>query len=1077
MNRQIRQRGLLATRLLLGLSLLIVLLVAFLSSAGRTYEDENAFPGRPLTPAGSLLLDATTRQPAVGALPVDFVPSPDHAGPDGKGRYLISVNSGFGIQFNATTNRAQQSLSVIDLNIRPSPMVVQNIYFPSPQSVSVGLVFSPTAERDGSYTLYASGGFENKIWLFRLSVGDKTPLTPASPGPNTTVEAPFIDVSGFARAAPSPRYNENRAAVYPTGLAISPDGNTLFVANNLGDSLGIIRDLRGARKLERVDLVGHGLTTADGKHFTYPYAVLAIPHGPARARSLDELVLHSSTSKPGAAAKTSPVSAVESTSKVYVSCWNDNSVAVVDLTENQRNVSYIRVGHHPTAMLWDGTRSRLYVANSDDDSVSMIDTRYDREVERINVRLAEETRMGQSPEGLALNSDGETLYVANARSNSIAVVKLSPTSLDNSGSNSKPAYANRLADDFSRVRGFIPTGQYPSALALVGQTIMVGNGKGTGVENSSVVVNNSARTPNSPNDRFPAGTGRGMGQGGQYSLSVVIGNIGAISLPDDPTLSRYTQQVMRNNGLLGTLRTKLFRGPSPIKHIIYIIKENRTYDQVFGDLERAGNGERADGDPRLAIFGASEAARLSGKPAQDITPNHRALALRFGLFDRFFVNSEASPDGHNWCTAAFSTDYTDKAYRWEYSRRGRTYDYEGFNRLPNYEPMRGVPPLFGPSVQVDDIANFMRGYIPYVHGSRDVAEPESLYLWDAAQRAGLTFRNYGEFVATLSEADVAAIKSNRTKSYPDTSRTASAFPTKKTLEGHYSSSFRNFDMDTPDAMTIDSYRAAKGSGGRSSPLISNQNAEERFRGTSRLGVWLDEFESFVAERNSGKPDRMPNLSIVRLSNDHTDGIRALRPTPQFFVADNDFALGKLVEAVSNSSYWKDTAIFVVEDDAQDGPDHVDAHRSVALVISAYNRPGLLMHEFHNTVSLIRTIELLLGLSPMNQLDATATPMNIFQANADLQPYQARLPDIALDNLVTPQAHDAATAYWMKRTAEQDMSHPDMADSETLNRIIWFSVQGDTPMPSISRLPAFDAIRLGLKEEREELALSKRSDPR
>jgi YVTN family beta-propeller protein len=723
-------------------------------------------------------------------------------------------------------------------------------------------------------------------------------------------------------------------------------------------------------------------------------------------------------------------------------------------------------------MLWDGTRARLYVANSDDDTVSMIDTRYDREIERVNVRLAEETRMGQSPEGLALSSDAKTLYVANARSNSVAVVTLSPISLDNSGSFDKPAYLDRIAADPSRVRGFIPTGQYPSAVALVSQTILVGNGKGTGVQNSSLVVNNSGRTPNAPNDRFPAGSGRGMGQGGQYSLSIVTGNISAIPIPDDPALARYTQQVMRNNGLLGTLRTRLFPNASPIKHVIYIIKENRTYDQVFGDVEKAGNGQPADGDASLAIFGAGEAARVSGKDAQDITPNHRALALRFGLFDRFFVNSEASPDGHNWSTAAFSTDYVDKAYRWEYSRRGRTYDYEGFNRLPNHEPIRNVPSLFAPSVEAEDIANFMRGFVPYLHGSRDVAEPESLYLWDAAQRAGLTFRNYGEFVATLSEADVAAIKRNLAKSYPDTSRTVSAFATKKTLEGHFNSSLRNFDLDTPDAMTVESYRAAKESG-RANPLISSANAEERFRGTSRFGVWLEEFATYVAELQSGKPDRLPNLSIIRLPNDHTDGIKALRPTPQFFVADNDFALGKLVEAVSNSPYWKDTAIFVVEDDAQDGADHVDAHRSVALVISAYNRPGLLVHEYHNTVSLIRTLELLLGIPPMNQLDATATPMDIFQANPDLRPYQALLPNVAVDNLITPPARDEATAYWMKRTAEQDMSRADMADPEVLNRIIWFSVRGSTAMPALSRLPAFDAIKLGLKQEREELALQNR----
>ncbi|HET6974531.1 MAG TPA: alkaline phosphatase family protein [Pyrinomonadaceae bacterium] len=972
----------------------IYLLLTFIFAASlllvssSAISDEPASEGRSITPAGSLVQDLTTRQAAVGALPVDFVRSPDKLGPGGEGRFLVSVNSGYGIQFNAAGNRGQQSLSVIDLNAKPAA-VVQNVYFPSPQSANVGVAFSPVPQDDGSYPLYVSGGFENKIWIFRFQAENQPPITPASPGPNTNVEAPFIDVSGFASAANSPRYNSDRAPVYPTGIAITPDGNTLFVANNLSDSLGVIEDVRGRRKLTRVDLRRDG----DGEQFIYPYAVAVVPH--------------------------------QSSVKAYVSCWNDGTVAVV---QAGKLVSRVAVGRHPTAMLLNPERTRLYVANSNDDSVSVIDTQTDKEIERINVRLSEGMPRGNSPEGLALR--GDDLYVANAHSNSVAVVELSKK---------------------SRVKGFIPTGQYPSALALVGQTLFIGNGKGTGVQNSSLIVDNSGRVPNAPNERFPSGSGRAGGQGGQYSVALVVGNISAVNTPDDPALTRYTQQVMRNNGLLGERQSRLFPGRSPIKHVIYVIKENRTYDQIFGDLKQSGDGTKADSDPSLAIFGAGDAAARPNGQRQDISPNHRALALRFGLFDRFFVNSEASPDGHNWSTAAFSTDYVDKAFRWNYSRRGRTYDFEGFNRLPNYEPLRGAPSLFGPGATTDDVANFMRRFIPYLQGSRDVAEPESLYLWDAAARAGLTYRNYGEFVATLSEADVKAIRENRAKSYPDLSPTVSAFPTKKSLEGRVSTEYRNFDMDTPDAMTVDSYRAARESNG--SPLISNA------RGNSRLGVWLEEFRT----------GQLPNLSVIRLSNDHTDGISVRKPTPQFYVADNDYALGLMVEAVSNSPYWKDTAIVVVEDDAQDGPDHVDAHRSVALVISAYNKPGTLVHEFHNTVSLIRTIELLLGIEPMNQLDATATPINIFRTEPDLRPYKVLLPNVALDNLVTLPSRDVATAYWMQLTEEQDLERADMADPETLNRIIWFSVRGNMPMPSIARLPAFDAMRLGLQEEREEIA--------
>ena len=1039
---------------------LFVQLCGILSSAHKDNDISQDTDKPAITPAGQLLLDATTRQPAVGALPVDFVRSPDHTGPDANGRYLISVNSGFGIQFNAAGNRAQQSLSVIDLNSKPAPVVIQNLYFPTPQSVNVGVVFSPTADEDGSYPMYVSGGFENKIWIFRFMPDSMAPITPASTGTAAIVEAPFIDVNSFTNTAPSPRYNDNHAPVYPTGLAT--DGNNLFVANNLGDSLGIIRDVRGSRTLERIPLLGQrGPVDSGAVHFTYPYAVVAIPHGPVRGRDFKQLMLQS----PGNSQAPRPPENREpsaSTSKVYVSCWNDSSVAVINFAGKEREAQYVPVGNHPTAMLWDGTRSMLYVVNSADDSVSVIDTRYDREVERINVRLREDAPLGNTPEGLALHN--KTLYLANAHSNSIAVVHLSKRA-GGWDVRSEPAEAKEAADR-SEVRGFIPTGYYPSAVFVVGDRIFVGNGKGTGVENSSVVVNGSGRTPNAPNDRFPVGSGRGSRQGGQYSVSLVSGNISVVAKPTDPALATYTQQVMRNNGLIGEQKVRLFSGPSPIKHVIYVIKENRTYDQVFGDLKQSGDGTHADGDDRLAIFGSGDAAKSPAGVAQDIAPNHRALALRFGLFDRFFVNSEASPDGHNWSTAAFSSDYVDKAYRWDYSDRGRGYDYEGFNRLPEYGPVRNASPLFGPSVVAEDVATFMRGYIPYLHGSRDIAEPETLYLWDAAARSGLTYRNYGEFVATLSESEIAAIRKNRARTYPDLSPTVSAIPTKKALEGHYNSSFRNFDLNTPDAMSVESYREAHESSGKVSPLVSNAPSQ-KFPGTSRIDAWLDEFREFAADRETGKPDRLPNFSIVRLPNDHTDGLKAGRPTPQFFVADNDYALGLLVDAVSHSPYWKDTAIFVVEDDAQDGPDHVDAHRSVALVISAYNRPGLLVHTFHNTVSLIRTMELLLGMAPLNQLDANAVPMDVFRAQADLRPYSVLMPDVALNNLIAPPPRDAATAYWMKRTLEQDLSHQDMADPVTLNQIIWFSVRKNQPMPSISRLPAFDAMRFGLAEELEE----------
>jgi YVTN family beta-propeller protein len=1018
------------------------------SSADITVRNQPASEGRRITPAGALVKDLTTGLPAVGSLPVNFVRSPDRTGPGGKGQYLVVVNSGYGVQFDAKTNRAQQSLAVINLSLRP-PAVIQNVYFPEPQSANVGLAFSPRPDREGFYTLYVSGGFENKVWTFSFLPNTAAPIIPGSKGPDTLVEAHSIDLSDFMTRPPDPRYNDGRAAVYPVGLALSPDGETLYVANNLGDSLGIVHNLQGQKGLERIDLAGRRAQQG-----------VAPPPTPAPAGGLGYLVY--------------PYDVVALSRKVYVSCWNDESVAVVDFAGGGRRVSYVPVGRHPTAMKLNAAGSRLYVVNSNDDSVSVIDTRTDREVERVGVRLAEGARLGSSPEGLALSADGRTLYVANAHSNSVAVVSLSGAARGvERRRRGRGAEREREERDERRsvVRGFIPTGQYPSAVAVADGKVFVGNGKGTGFANSSTVVDNSGRAPNLPNARFPFGTGRsthGGKYGGQYSVPLVAGNLSALPEPAERELVRYTQSVMRNNNLMGAERRELFGGRSPIKHVIYVIKENRTYDQVFGDLPASGDGTRADGDPSIAIFGEGSAALTPKGEPQNVSPNHRALALRFGLFDRFFVNAEASPDGHNWSTAAFSTDYLDKAYRWDYSYRGRTYDYEGFNRMPSIWPLKNAPPAFAPEAGAEAMAAFFRRYVPYLHGRRDVTEPETLYLWDAAARAGLTYRNYGEFVGTASEADVVSFRTNREKSYPDLTPTVSAVPTKRSLEGHHSPSFRNFNLQTPDALTVGSYRAARESDDWIDPLVSPAHADARLRGYSRLSVWLEEFRGFVAARETGRGEELPNFSIVRLPNDHTAGVEAGRPTAQFYVADNDYALGRLVEAVSNSPYWKETAIFVVEDDAQDGPDHVDCHRSVALLISAYNRPGALVHEFHNTVSFIRTMELLLGMEPLNLLDATAVPADIFRREADLRPYKAILPTVALGNLFTPEAHDAAALYWMRRTAEQDIEHADMADPRVLNEAIWFSARGaSSPMPEPTRLPAFDAMRLGLRVEEEE----------
>jgi DNA-binding beta-propeller fold protein YncE len=1011
--------------------LLGVLLLALPAGWGEP-ADQPACGGRPLSPAGELIRDAATHEPAVGALPVAFVRSPDTLGPGGRGRYLVAVNSGFGVQFSAATNRAQQSLAVIDL-ARTPPTAIQNIYFPAPQSANVGAVFAPRPADDGSWRLYVSGGCENKVWVLTYRPDSSTPLTPVSPGPDTEVTAPAIDLAGLASVPAAKAYNDGRPAVYPAGLAISPDGDTLFVADNLDDTLAVVSDLGGTPRARAIPLASRGERAA-----LAPYAVAVVGDAPGRA------------------------------AKVYVSLWGAAAVAVVRPGAASPAVARIAVGGHPTVMTLDRTGARLFVADSNADAVSVIDTARDVEVERIDVRLAEDLPPGATPEDLALDDTGARLFVASAHADAVAVVELSPRAR---GEGAEAAAPGRDDDEEgraarSRVIGFIPTGRYPSAVAVVGNTLVVGNGKGTGFASSSMSADGSGRAPNAPNYRFPADRATLRGQ---YIVSLVAGDYSAVPLPDERRLAEYSRQVMRNAGLLGPRTTSLFAGPSPITHVIYVIRENRAYDQVLGDLPASGDGSRADGDPSLAIFGCGEAARSRGGTAQRITPNARALALRFGLLDRFFVDSEASPDGHNWCTAAFSSDFVDKAFRWNYSGRGRSYDFQGFNRLPDVDPPDAIPDELAHGADAAAVADFLKGYVPYLHGARDLGEPETLYLWDAAAHAGVSYRTYGEYVATVTRGDVEAIGARRRKPYPGTSPVLAAFATKRSLEGHFAPAYAYFDLAIPDAITAESYAAARADGAVD-PLVRPGNADPRFRGATRLGAWLEEFDGYVRDLAAGR-DTLPRLSILSLPSDHTAGLRTGMATPQMMVADNDYALGRLVEAVSKSPYWASTAIIVVEDDAQNGPDHVDAHRSPALVISAYNRRGALVHAYHDTVDVVRTIELLLGIPPMNRLDASADPIGVFGVEPNLSPYVAVLPDVAPENLIVPRPRDAVAARWTLRSDSLDLTHPDMADPAELNAAIWCSVAGPRRvLPVAASLPAFGVLAAGLRPEDDAAAV-------
>ena len=425
------------------------------------------------------------------------------------------------------------------------------------------------------------------------------------------------------------------------------------------------------------------------------------------------------------------------------------------------------------------------------------------------------------------------------------------------------------------------------------------------------------------------------------------------------------------------------------------------------------------------MFGAGEAARRPGGPPQDITPNHRALALRFGLFDRFFVNSEASPDGHNWSTAAFSTDYVDKAFRWAYSGRGRSYDYEGFNRQPDLDG-RELPAGLQLPASAEQLAAFMRRFVPYLNGWRDAAEPDSLYLWDAAARAGLSYRT----LRRVRRHDLGRRRGGvqprgsprRTRMCRPRSRPSR--PSRRSRR-HHNRAVPGVRLWTPDAMTAASYaRRAPVEHADGSARLDRSRQTRAFAARRGSAPGSRSSAGHVADLEAGRGDHLPALSILHLPNDHTVGITPGLPTPQFHMADNDYALGRLVEAVSHSA--------VLEEHGRSSSSKTMRRTAritwtrtgrPLLVISAYNRRGALVHELHNTVSLIRTMELLLGIPPMNQLDRGR------RADDDLpgrsrtsSPYIARLPEVAPDNLVYAAPKSARERYWVDQTAQDGAHH-------------------------------------------------------
>jgi len=651
--------------------------------------------------------------------------------------------------------------------------------------------------------------------------------------------------------------------IYPTGIEIDDSRNLLYVVTQENDSLYVI-DLKTKKTIHGKKLGGEG------------YTCLLAP---------DKKLL-------------------------YISCWGCDKVYIYN-TQVGEFSGEIQVGDNPNEMCLSKNGVYLFVVNANDNSVLVINTTERKVIETLNAALFPNAPSGSTSNGVALSADEKTLYIANADNNCLAVFDVS-----------EPGH--------SRSKGFIPTGWYPTNVKVIGSKIFVSNGKGF----------TSMANPFGPNPTRKEGQviwhGADTSRREQYIGNLFLGTLSIINVPSAEQLSTYSQVVYHNtpyskdkeslsNGEAGNPIPMRVGEKSPIKYVFYIIKENRTYDQVLGDMKQ-GNG-----DPSLVLFG------------EKITPNQHKLAKEVVLLDNFYVDGEVSADGHNWSMGAYATDYLEKHWPTNYSGRGGNYDAEGTRAIAN----------------------------------------NKLFIWDNCKRSGVTYRTYGEF-ADDYKANIPI------------------------LEHHFCTYFTSWD--------------------------------QKVRDTTRFYQWRKEFDSLLAE------NAVPQFNSLRFINDHTEGLSKGRPTPYSHVADNDWAVGLFIEHLSKSRIWKESAVFIVEDDAQDGPDHVDAHRTTAYVAGGFVKRGFVDHTMYSTSSMLRTMELILGMPPMTQYDAAAEPMwRSFSSTLNLNPFTSVPAQIDITE------KNMALNEWQRRSEKFNFTKEDAVPELDFNLVLWHGLKGDdVPFPSPKR---------------------------
>jgi YVTN family beta-propeller protein len=608
---------------------------------------------------------------------------------------------------------------------------------------------------------------------------------------------------------------------------------------------------------------------------------------------------------------------------LYISVWNAGEVAVYNTVSG--NINTIKVGSHPNELLLNKKGTRLFVANANDNSVSIINTANNKVTEVVSTSLFPTKLTGSTTNGLALSKNEKTLYIANADNNCLAVFDVSiPGS--------------------SKSRGFIPVGWYPTNVKVLGNKILVSNGKGF-----TSMANPQGPMPIKKADNSGVHLGA-TNTKEQYIGGLFKGTLSFLNTPTPEQLKSYTKQVYANTpftdkkekmapGEAGNPIPRSKADKSPMKYVFYIIRENRTYDQVLGDMPK-GNG-----DTSLCLFG------------NKITPNNHALADEFVLMDNFYVDAEVSADGHNWSTAAYATDYIEKTWPTSYGGRGGDYGSEGV---------------------------------------RTAVDPRDGYIWDYCKRAGVSYRSYGEFVA-----------------YGKT--------TIKALQGNVCNQMPGFNLNIPDR--------------------------------KRFEIWAHDFDSLLAI------NKVPQLNIIRLGNDHTSGQRKGAFSPIAAVADNDQAVGMLIQYLSQSPIWKESVVFSVEDDAQNGSDHVDAHRSPVYVAGPYVKRNAVVHNMYSTSGVLRTMELILGLPPMSQYDAAAMPMyECFTTTPNFTPYKLKPAQVDADQRNTAVNNSS------KISDTFNLANEDKVPDLLLNEIVWKAVKGENSVMPAPRRSAFVILEQKKKDD-------------